>query len=164
MGEHLAHGVSAQAEDPGGLPDAHAVYHAGSSDAQIQFHLVHPSHLPRGRVVPYGKWRTVQFSSAVYRRSSRPDRCIITPTVTESPSHAVRYIVQCSHVYDPAKRDVRPMVEQAAGPTGGEPHRRQIAGSRRWTSRRREVCWQRRVRDENPVWSWIPGLLYHARR
>ena len=71
MGEHLAHGISAQAEDPGCLPDAHAGYHAGSSDAQIQFHLVHLSHLPRGRVVPYGKWQAVQFSSAVYRRSSR---------------------------------------------------------------------------------------------
>ena len=26
--------------------NTHAVYHAGSSDAKIQFHLVHPSHLP----------------------------------------------------------------------------------------------------------------------
>ena len=72
MGEHLAHGVAVQTEDTGSLPDAHAVYHACSSDAQIQFHLVHPSHLPWGRVVPYGMWRTVQFSTAVDRRSSRP--------------------------------------------------------------------------------------------
>ena len=69
MGEHLAHGVTVQTEDTGSLPDAHAVYHACSSDAQIQFHSVHPSHLPWGRVVPYGRWQTVQFSTAVYRRS-----------------------------------------------------------------------------------------------
>ena len=44
--EHLAHGVSVQTEHPGRFPGAHAVYHAGSSDAKIQFHQVHPSHLP----------------------------------------------------------------------------------------------------------------------
>ena len=44
--EHLANGVSVQTEHPGRFPGAHAVYHAGSSDAKIQFHLVHPSHLP----------------------------------------------------------------------------------------------------------------------
>ena len=72
MGEHLAHGVTVHTEDTGSLPDAHAVYHAGSSDTQIHLHLVHPSHLPQGRVVPYERWRTVQFSTAVCRRSSRP--------------------------------------------------------------------------------------------
>ena len=44
--EHLAYGVSVQTEHTGRFPGAHAVYHAGSSDAKIQFHLVHPSHLP----------------------------------------------------------------------------------------------------------------------
>ena len=44
--EHLAHGVSVRTEHLGCFPDAHAVYHTGSSDAQIQPHLVHPSHLP----------------------------------------------------------------------------------------------------------------------
>ena len=44
--EHLARGVSVQTEHPGCFPDAHAVYHADSSDAQVQLHLVHPSHLP----------------------------------------------------------------------------------------------------------------------
>ena len=77
MGEHLAHGVTVQTEDTGCLPDAHAVYYAGSSDAQIQFHPVHPSHLPWGRVVPYERWRTVQFSTAVHRRSSRPSGTLL---------------------------------------------------------------------------------------
>ena len=53
--EHLADGVSVQAEYPGGPADAHAVYHAGSSDTHIQFHTVHPSHFPSGRVRPYGR-------------------------------------------------------------------------------------------------------------
>ena len=43
---HLANGISVQAEHLGRFPGAHAVYHAGSSDAKIQFHLVHPSHFP----------------------------------------------------------------------------------------------------------------------
>ena len=77
MGEHLAHGVTVQTEHAGSLPDAHAVYHACSSDAQIQFHSVHPSHLPWGRVVLYGRWRRVQFSTAVDRRSSRPSGILL---------------------------------------------------------------------------------------
>ena len=55
MGEHLAHGVAVQAELAGCFPDAHAVYHTGSSDSQIHLHLIHPSHLPWGRVAPYGR-------------------------------------------------------------------------------------------------------------
>ena len=82
MGEHLAHGVTVQTEDTGSLPDAHAVYYAGSSDAQIQFHSVHPSHLPWGRVVPYGRWRTVQFSTAVRPAIEPPTRYIIAPPFT----------------------------------------------------------------------------------
>ena len=38
----LAHGISVHSEHPRGLPDAHAVYHAGSSDAQVKLHQVHP--------------------------------------------------------------------------------------------------------------------------
>ena len=38
-----------------------------------------------------------------------------------------------------------------------------VAGSRRWTPRRRETHWERRVGDENSVRAWIPGLLHHAR-
>ena len=53
--EHLADGVSVQAEHPGGPADAHAVCYAGSSDTHTQFHAVHPSHLPSGRVQPYGR-------------------------------------------------------------------------------------------------------------
>ena len=33
VGEHLADGGTVQAENTGRFPDAHAVYHAGSSDA-----------------------------------------------------------------------------------------------------------------------------------
>ena len=52
--EHLANSVSAQAEQSEGITDAHAVYHAGSSNALLQFHAVHPSHLPSGRIRPNG--------------------------------------------------------------------------------------------------------------
>ena len=40
--EHLAHGISVHSEHPRGFPDAHAVHHAGSSDAQVKLHQVHP--------------------------------------------------------------------------------------------------------------------------
>ena len=90
MGEHLAHGVTVQTEDTGSLPDAHAVYHACSSDAQIQFHSVHPSHLPWGRVVPYGRWRTVQFSTAVDRRSRRPSGTLLLRRLQHTYAGLVR--------------------------------------------------------------------------
>ena len=50
------------------------------------------------------------------------------------------------------------------GPSGGEPHRRQVAGSRGWASRRCEACWRWGVRDENSARAGIQGLLHHARR
>ena len=91
--EHLAHGVSVQTEHTGRFPGAHAVYHAGSSDAKIQFHLVHPSHLPWALGIAL--WKVVD--GPVFKRLQQAfepsTRYTLSPPFTERVSGQCRVSV-----------------------------------------------------------------------
>ena len=72
VGQHLAHRVPMQTKHPGGFPNAHPLYHAGSSHPNVHLHCKHPSHPPKAANQPYGRRWAVRFSSATSRRWSRP--------------------------------------------------------------------------------------------
>ena len=56
---------------------------AGPAHSNVQFHFVHPSHLPSSCLQLYRRRRVVQFCSATPGRSHPPRRSIITPPFTD---------------------------------------------------------------------------------